>query len=268
MPRTTRSTTEPSSPATRRRAALRAAAEHNYTAERVLRALEVIVLCPTSAPAVAAALGVHPRTARRILQTLTKERYVERRGGRGRAAHAYQPTVRLLALAAKLAPRLPLVENGRRAVRELEEQSELTAYLAIPCYSDVLVVASTGDRALRPWAMLPALTDAAGRVLLAQRGPWHESLAMPEATKALDDEEIVAIVERGYALVRGAGERFGSLAVAVPAPTGPIAALGMRGTGTDLVAREGVLAELLLRSAARLGAETWAATDDGASLER
>jgi len=159
MPRTTRSTPEPAAPEQRRAAALRAGAEQNYTAQRVLRALEVIVLRPSSAPAVAAAIGVHPRTARRILRSLSKERYVERRGGRGRGAHEYQPTVRLLAMAAQLAPRLPLVEGGRRAVREIEQQSELTAYVAIPCYSDVLVVASSGTRALRSWATLPAHRD-------------------------------------------------------------------------------------------------------------
>jgi predicted ArsR family transcriptional regulator len=86
MPRTTRSTPEPSGAETRRSAALRAAAEHNYTAQRVLQALEVIVLCPSSAPTVAEALGVQPRTARRMLKTLMKDQYVERRGGRGRAA--------------------------------------------------------------------------------------------------------------------------------------------------------------------------------------
>jgi DNA-binding IclR family transcriptional regulator len=83
----------------------------------VLQALEAIVLRPSSAPAVAAALRVHPRTARRILQTLAKEQYVERRGGQGRAAHRYQPTIRLLALAAQAAQGcgLWLLADARRA---------------------------------------------------------------------------------------------------------------------------------------------------------
>jgi DNA-binding IclR family transcriptional regulator len=133
MPRTTRSTPEPPAAQTRCSAARRAAAEHNYTAQRVLQALEVIVFRPSSAPTVAAALGVHPRTARRILKTLSKEQYVELRRGRGRGAHDYQPSVRLLAMAAQLASRMPLVDAGRRAVREIERLTDTTAYVAVPC---------------------------------------------------------------------------------------------------------------------------------------
>src|SRR4051812_12022861 len=119
MPSTTPSTPEPSRE-TRRHAAMRAAAEVNYTALRVLQALEVIVLHPSTAPTVAEAVGIDARTARRMLSTLSSERYVERRGGPGRAGHEYQATVRLLTLAARLAPRLPLVAAGRRAVRDVE----------------------------------------------------------------------------------------------------------------------------------------------------
>src|SRR5919107_1355777 len=124
----TPSTPESSPETAPRRAVFRAAAEVNYTAQRVLRALEIIVLRPSSAPTVAEVLAVHPRTARRILQTLASEQYVERRGGKGRAAHEYQPTIRLLALAAQLALRLPLVAAARRAVRKIETETDLTAY--------------------------------------------------------------------------------------------------------------------------------------------
>src|SRR5215207_2947445 len=134
MSRTTPSTAEPLAKSARRRAVLRAAAEVNYTAQRVLQTLEVIILRPSTAPTVAAALAIHPRTARRILQTLTNEQYVERRGGQGRAAHEYQPTVRLLAMAAQLAPRLPLIAAARRRVRESRGSSGATAYVAVPYY--------------------------------------------------------------------------------------------------------------------------------------
>jgi DNA-binding IclR family transcriptional regulator len=140
--------------------------EANYTGQRVLRALEVLVMRPTSAPGVAAKIGVHPRTARRILlYSLAVEQYVEHRGGRGRGASDYCPTARLLAMAGQLASQLPLVEYGRDAVREIEHQTELTAYVVVPCYLDVLVIACTVARALQPWTTLPASTDAAGRVL-------------------------------------------------------------------------------------------------------
>jgi DNA-binding IclR family transcriptional regulator len=220
----------------------------------VLEALEVIVLRPSSAPSVADALGIHPRTARRILQTLVSERYVERRGGRGRAAHEYQPTVRLLAMAGQLASRLPLVAAARPAVREAEAETGATAYVAVPCYADVLVVAASGAGAVRPWAMINADADAAGWVLLAHRDAWRSSLRRVEPALALDDEAAAGIVERGYAERVGGGARCGSLAVVVPADTPPIAALAVRGLSALTGSRQALVA-VLERRAARLAVE-------------
>ena len=90
---------------------------------------------------------------------------------------SYLPTVRLLALAAQLAPRLPLVEHGRQATRELHDATGLTAYLAIPSYGDVLVIACAGERGPRLWALVPAVDDAAGHVLLAHGDAWRHSQA-------------------------------------------------------------------------------------------
>lgn len=216
------------------RAVLSAAKDVNYTAERVLRALEVIVFAPSSPPQVAAAIGVHARTARRMLRTLAKERYVERRGGQGRAAHTYLPTVRLLALAAQLAPRLPLVEHGRRATRELRDATGLTAYLAIPSYGDVLVIARAGERAPRQWALMPAAEDAAGHVLLAYGDAWRHDQAARSAASA--DNYVAVIRERGYASLTTEGARMGSLAASVPTPEGPpLAALSIQGPSNALI---------------------------------
>jgi DNA-binding IclR family transcriptional regulator len=235
-----------------RSAALRAAAEHNYTAQRVFRALEVIVLSSSTAPAVAAAIGVTPRTARRILKTLASEQYVERRRASGRQAHDYQPTVRLLAMAAQLAPRLPLVAAGRRAVPEVEMHTNLAAYIAVPCYADVLVIAASGSRGVRPWATLPAGDDAAGRVLLAHREPWRRSLAGVEPDVVPSDEEVAAVLCRGFASVVTGGKRSCSFAVVVPAAEAPIAAIAVRGTRVELRAHEDDLVVLLQRVAAQV----------------
>jgi DNA-binding IclR family transcriptional regulator len=256
MSNTTPSTPEASSPAARQRAAIRSAADLNYTAQRVLRALEVIVLCPSAAPAVAAAIGVDPRTARRILKTLADEQYVERRKGRRRDVHNYQPTVRLLAMAAQLAPRLPLVTAGRRAVSEIEEQPSLAAYVAVPCYADVLVIAASGSRGVRPWATVPVGADAAGRVLLAHRDPWRRSLAEGDSGVSASDEEMAAVRGRGFASVVMPGERVGSLAVVVPAVAAPIAALAVRGPNADLSLRQDDLVAVLQRKAAEVALET------------
>lgn len=237
-----------------------AASEHHYTAQRVLRTLEIIALRPTTAPAVAAAIGVHPRTARRLLRTLAKEQYVDRRGGSARTVYEYQPTVRLLALASQLAARLPLVRHGQRAVDDLEQQTELTAYLAVPSYAEVLVIACAGKCALRPWDKLPALADAAGRMLLAHREPWRLSVAADQPARALGNAEAASIVERGHVLLAADAKQACSLAVAVPAADPPIAALGLRGPRTDLLAGANRLLELLHRTAAQLGAAETAAT--------
>jgi DNA-binding IclR family transcriptional regulator len=238
-----------------RSAALIDAAEHNYTSQRVLQALEVIVLSPTTAPGVAASVGVNPRTARRILKTLVREQYVERRGGPGRGAHEYQPTVRLLAMAAQLGSRLPLVAAGRRAVATIETQTGLAAYVAVPCYADVLVIAASGSGGVRPWATLPASGDAAGRVLLVHREPWRRSLASVEPDVLVNDEEVAAVVSRGYASVVTRGERCGSLAVVVPAAEAPIAAIAVCGASVELRAHEQDLVAALKRVAARVAQE-------------
>jgi DNA-binding IclR family transcriptional regulator len=254
MRRTTPLTGEPSPAEARVAAAVRAAAKRNYTAERVLRALEVIVFRPSTAPTVAREIGVSDRTARRILETLVQEEYVERGGGRGRAAREFVPTVRLLAMAAQLAARLPLIQRGRRAVREIAVEAQLAAYMVVPCYERVVLIAGSGEDIWCPWATLPACSDASGQVLLAHRARWRRSLTEAGPGLSIGEREAASIVERGHALVTPA-DGIGSLAVTVMDREQPIAALALRGSRARLVADEDALAELLTRAAAEL-AET------------
>ncbi|MGH2796255.1 MAG: helix-turn-helix domain-containing protein [Thermoleophilaceae bacterium] len=244
-------TSEPSPAEARVAAAVRAAAKHNYTAERALRALEVIVLRPSTAPTVAREIGISDRTARRILETLVREEYVERHGGRGRAGREFVPTVRLLAMAAQLAARLPLIERSRRTVREIAEEAQLAAYIVVPCYERVVLIAGSGEDIWRPWATLPACSDASGQVLLAHRERWRRSLAEAGPDLSIGEREAARIVEQGHVLVAPA-DGIGSLAVAVVDREQPIAALALRGSRARLVADEGALAELLTRAAAEL----------------
>jgi DNA-binding IclR family transcriptional regulator len=90
-------------------------------------------------------------------------------------AHAYEPTMRFLALAAQLAPRLPMAEHGRRGAEELHHVTGLDAYVAVPSYGHVTVVARAGDAAPQIWTLLPALSSAAGHLLLAHRDGWLDS---------------------------------------------------------------------------------------------
>ena len=237
--------------------AVSSAAEINYTAERVLRALEAVVLRPSTAPVVAGAIGVHPRTARRILGTLAAERFVERRGGRGRIAHTYEPTVRLLAVAAQLAPRLPLVQHGRRGVEELHQATGLGAYIAVPSYGQVMVLARAGESAPQLWALLPAPEDAAGQLLLAHRDSWRHSFGGRGSRQAdAAEREATATRVRGHVLVASRGHEPASLAVPVPSEEPPIATLAVRGPTEQLVAEGEKLITLAQRIATRVANES------------
>jgi DNA-binding IclR family transcriptional regulator len=119
----------------------------NLTAARAVHALEVLAFHPASPPGLAATMGIHDRTARRLLQTLEDEGYLQHGHGNYRQRHTYSPTPRLLALAGQLAARLPLVMRGERAVRELHRSTGLGAYLVVPSYGDVLVAARAGNQA-------------------------------------------------------------------------------------------------------------------------
>jgi DNA-binding MarR family transcriptional regulator len=185
------------------KAALQQAAGYNITADRVLGALEAIVFGPVTARRIADSIGAHSRTVQRIVRTLERAQYAERLRGSGSAADTFHPTVRLLAMAAQLAPRLPLVQHGDDAVGRLEAATEFGAYLAVPSYNDVVIIACSGRRGIRPWSLLPALDDAAGRVLLAHRRDWRASVLrdvrdMPEA-------DVSRTLERGHALVKPRG---------------------------------------------------------------
>lgn len=189
----------------------RPAVDLNYTAQRTLRSVETISFTPASAPSVAETLGVHARTARRMMLALAAEGYVERRG-RGRRAAVWRPTPRLLALAVQLRSRLPVVHHGQAVVAELNEITELCAALYAPSYLDVLVLASAGTASPPVWALLPAIESAPGRALLAHRDAWRGSQRGNVNAEALQsfDAEAPAIREAGYA------QAPDSLAVPVP----------------------------------------------------
>jgi DNA-binding IclR family transcriptional regulator len=104
----------------------------------------------------------------------------------------------------------------------------------VPCYSDVLVIAASEAHGVRPWSTLPAGSDAAGRVLLAHREPWRRSLASVESDADANDQEVAAVLGRGFASVALPGKGYASLAVVVPAAGAPIAAIAARGPAADL----------------------------------
>jgi DNA-binding IclR family transcriptional regulator len=224
-------------------------AEANLTAERVLRILEIAVLQPATAASIAAAVGVHPRTARRILRALADEQYLEAARTGNRRATTYGPTVRLLAMAGQVAARLPLIGSGSRAVVDLHRTTGLSSYIAVPSYEHVVVVAGAGPDAPPLWRLLVAGDDAAGQVLLAFREGWRR------AHRAADDPRLEAtragaIRSRGYAEVVPVDDKPASLAVPIPSASPPVAALALRGPKHAFAGNELMLASCAHTAAA------------------
>jgi DNA-binding IclR family transcriptional regulator len=231
----------------------------NLTAARVLRSLEVLVFHAASAPTLAATMGIHDRTARRLLYSLADEGYVQPGTGNHRQRHAYSPTPRLLALAGQLAARMPLVTHGTRAVHQLNQATSLGAYLVVPSYGDVIVLASAGDHAPASWSLLPATESAGGSVLLAYRQSWRDAQRpTDDHTATLDPETRAAEVRRdGYAVDTQGNTT--TLAVPVPMHPAPLAALVLSSpAAVGDHSREAVLA--VLRNTAQGLSDTLAST--------
>lgn|GEM_PF-2280109 len=180
---------------------------------RTMAAMELLAFEPLTASELASALQVHPRTARRLLARLVEDGWVERSDGRRRT---FAPTLRLVALAAQLADRTPLARAAAPIVAALSGETGGVAHLAIPSYTSALclVQSAGGGREARPRLreLVPAHASASGKVLLAFREPWRESvlrttLAASTARTVVDPVAIrregAAIRERGYAVEEG-----------------------------------------------------------------
>src|SRR3954470_1992422 len=121
-----------------------------------MQALEVLAFQPLSAPQVAAALQVHPRTARRLLTRLHDEGYLSRSEDSRRL---YAPTMRVVALAGQIVERSRLAERAVPLVAALYAETGAVAHLAIPSYRSVLCVVhgnGTGPAALGLHELSPA----------------------------------------------------------------------------------------------------------------
>ena len=231
-----------------------------WYAARAMQALEVLAFQPLSAPQVAAALQVHPRTARRLLTRLHDEGYLSRSEDSRRL---YAPTMRVVALAGQIVERSRLAERAVPLVAALYAETGAVAHLAIPSYRSVLCVVhgnGTGPAAPGLHELAPAHCTAIGKALLGHRDAWRDSVLSlrlerrtartitdPAALRAEAD----AIRERGYA-TEDEEFRPGVRGVAAPvfAASGEaVAALGVSTSG-DL---EG-LAERVLATARSLEA--------------
>jgi DNA-binding IclR family transcriptional regulator len=210
-----------------------------------MQALEVLSFEPASAPQIAEALQVHPRTARRLLNRLATDGWLQRIEG---PRPVYAPTMRIVALAAQLADRAPVVRLGAAVAADLQAASGRVVHLAVPSYRSALrLLRVNGQAGSRPQLrdLAPAHAIAGGKLLLAYREPWRESVLErpleriteatvidPEAVRAADE----TTRERGFALEDGEF-RAGVRAVAAPVCDGfgdVVAALAVSGARSEL----------------------------------
>jgi IclR family acetate operon transcriptional repressor len=179
-----------------------------------MQALEVLAFGPATVTQIADALDVHSRTARRLLNRMVYDGWLLRHDG-GRPT--YTPTLRIVALAAQLAVRDPLIRCAHQPVQQLHARTGEPVHLAIPSYRSTvrLLHAAAGGPDHTPAAcrdLAPSHATAAGKLLLAYRLPWSETLletklaAVTEHTLT-DPRELRADLqrtrERGYAIEEG-----------------------------------------------------------------
>lgn len=186
-------------------------APESWYASRTMQAIELLAFQPCTAPQVAAALQVHPRTARRLLNRLVSDGYLTRSEGERRV---YAPTMRIVALAGQVVERAELAQVALPVVTRLQEEVGGAAHLVVPSYRSVLCLvhcARGGAAIVRPQLreLVPCHCTAAGKVLLTYRDRWRESvLSVPVeryTERTLVDpaeirRETIRIRERGYAI--------------------------------------------------------------------
>jgi IclR family acetate operon transcriptional repressor len=210
---------------------------------RALEIVELLAFAPATAPEVAAALGIHPRSARRHLRVLSRTGWASCRPGRVRR---YRAGVRPLAALWQLLRHHPLLALAAPVLAELGRDGAV-AELAVPAYDVVLALRPTraGGWHVRP---LPPHATAAGKLLLAHRDDWrrrhlagpldrHTAATLTDARRL--GAELDAVRRRGYALERGEhATRWRAIAVPLPHSADPdpaaTAAISVGGDGLRL----------------------------------
>jgi DNA-binding IclR family transcriptional regulator len=234
---------------------------------RTLRAMELLAVRPRSAPELADALGVHVRTARRVLKRLDSEGYVTVTDDRRRR---YRPTMRVVALAGQVVERAELPVTALPHVTALRKRLGESCHLCVPSHVFALcIVHDDGVCACRPQLreLVPCHCTAAGKALLAWRDEWREAVleqplaSFTERTTVGPESlrrELARTVARGYAVEdREYEPKTRALAAPVFGETGEaVAALAVVAPVERLQAdRYAEIGAVLMRAAAALSAE-------------
>jgi DNA-binding IclR family transcriptional regulator len=172
--------------------------------------MELLAVRPRSAPELADALGVHVRTARRVLKRLDSEGYVALSDDRRRR---YRPTMRVVALAGQVVERAELPVTALSHVTALREQVGASCHLCVPSHLFALCLVHDEGEAggCRPHLreLVPCHCTAAGKALLAWRESWRDAVleqplaSFTERTNVGPESlrrELARTVARGYSV--------------------------------------------------------------------
>jgi DNA-binding IclR family transcriptional regulator len=186
---------------------------------RSLELVELLAFAELTAPQAAGALGIHPRTARRHLRTLSDAGWV---AGHPGTVQTFTAGMRLLAASWHMLANHPIVRRATPVLGSLGSERALVE-LAVPSYDVVLALSRTAAGGWHARA-LPPHASAAGKLLLAYRDDWRrarlsEPLERYTPATVTDpgklDQELAETRARGYALELGE-HAPGSYACAVP----------------------------------------------------
>jgi IclR family acetate operon transcriptional repressor len=195
----------------------------SHLAARALQALELLTAQPLTAPQLAAALQVDPRTARRLLSRLSEDGWLTHSDGRARV---YAPSLRIAALAAHVVRRDAVAELAMVHVRAVSAELGGPAHFMVPSYRWMLCLVHGDGKAPRAGLheLVPCHTTASGKALLGWWAGWRASvlstpLSPSTAATIVDPRallaEVAAAVVQGYATENGEW-REGERAVAAP----------------------------------------------------
>jgi DNA-binding IclR family transcriptional regulator len=212
-----------------------------------MRILELLAFSSLSVPQIAEALHAHPRTVRRVLAQLLEDEYVTVTDDGRRM---YEPTMRLVALAGQIVDGSSLARRGRPYVALARERTGATAHLLVPSYTSALCLAhcAATDEDVRPRLreLVPAHCAAGGKVLLAWRDRWRESLLgrpLERVTSRTVTDvralrgELDRVRREGYATEDGELQpKVRAVAAAVRTRGDVVAALSVSGRRLDLAA--------------------------------
>ncbi|MCW2994136.1 MAG: transcriptional regulator, IclR family [Conexibacter sp.] len=233
---------------------------------RTMRVLELLAYAPLSVPQLAEALGANPRTVRRVVGQLVEEEYLVRGAG---PRWRYRPTMRLVALAGQTLNNSTLIRHARPYVALAHERTDAIAELLMPSYQSVLCVlrCGTDGEVIGPAVqqVVPAHCCAGGKVLLARRDRWRDSVLATTLERRADQtitdplslrRELEAVRADGYAIQTGEAAGMSAAAAPIVDAGETVAALQVHGIGLDHYA-----ARLVVRSARELS-ETLAVERD------